>query len=236
MGELNVENVVTDLVSWCKGWYHYRRNYLSLRYRHNLPPDLATINAVGGMMRDEETQLLYDLARQAQGGCIVEIGSYHGRSTVALAIGTRAGQRVRVYAIDPFVPFTGPAGGKYGALDRVLFIRNLLLAGVGELVWPIHLTAEQASKGWSEPISLLWIDGDHTYPAARADFDNWAPYVLPGGIVAFHDSTREDLGPKRVVAEVLATGAYEKLGLVSSLTYLRKRGAEAPLPDPPAAA
>jgi predicted O-methyltransferase YrrM len=36
-------------------------------------------------------------------------------------------------------------------------------------------------------VDLLFIDGDHSYEGVRADFENYAPFVRPGGLIAFHD-------------------------------------------------
>jgi predicted O-methyltransferase YrrM len=36
-------------------------------------------------------------------------------------------------------------------------------------------------------VDLLFIDGDHSYAGVRADFENYAPLVKPGGLIAFHD-------------------------------------------------
>jgi predicted O-methyltransferase YrrM len=36
-------------------------------------------------------------------------------------------------------------------------------------------------------VDLLFIDGDHTYSGSKADYDNYAPLVRPGGFIAFHD-------------------------------------------------
>jgi predicted O-methyltransferase YrrM len=36
-------------------------------------------------------------------------------------------------------------------------------------------------------IDFLFIDGDHTYKGVKADYDNYAPLVGPGGMVVFHD-------------------------------------------------
>lgn len=41
------------------------------------------------------------------------------------------------------------------------------------------------------PFDLLYIDGDHEAAGVRADFFNYAPFVRPGGWVAFHDATSE---------------------------------------------
>jgi predicted O-methyltransferase YrrM len=37
------------------------------------------------------------------------------------------------------------------------------------------------------PLDLLFIDGDHSYDGVKADFDSYAPFVRPGGVIAFHD-------------------------------------------------
>ncbi len=57
---------------------------------------------IKGWLKDKEGQLLYDLAKNCTGkGVIVEIGSWKGKSTTWLAHGSKEGNKVRVYAIDP---------------------------------------------------------------------------------------------------------------------------------------
>lgn len=36
-------------------------------------------------------------------------------------------------------------------------------------------------------LDLLFVDGDHSYMGVRTDFEMYAPFVRPGGIIAFHD-------------------------------------------------
>jgi cephalosporin hydroxylase len=38
-----------------------------------------------------------------------------------------------------------------------------------------------------EQLDFLFIDGDHTYRGVRKDFEMYAGFVRPGGIIAFHD-------------------------------------------------
>src|SRR4051794_41857731 len=57
---------------------------------------------IPGWLTDEEGEALYDLARRCRGdGAIVEIGSWKGKSTVCLGLGSQAGASVPIYAIDP---------------------------------------------------------------------------------------------------------------------------------------
>ncbi len=39
----------------------------------------------------------------------------------------------------------------------------------------------------SAAVDFLFIDADHTYEGARADFLQYAPLVRPGGLIGFHD-------------------------------------------------
>ncbi len=36
-------------------------------------------------------------------------------------------------------------------------------------------------------LDFLFIDGDHTYDGVRRDFEDYAPFVRTGGVIAFHD-------------------------------------------------
>lgn len=41
-------------------------------------------------------------------------------------------------------------------------------------------------------IDLLYIDGDHMYPAVKRDWELYSPLVRPGGIIVLHDAVIED--------------------------------------------
>ncbi len=43
-------------------------------------------------------------------------------------------------------------------------------------------------KTFGRPIDLLHIDADHSYEGVKGDFENWSPWVRPGGCVLFHDT------------------------------------------------
>jgi cephalosporin hydroxylase len=53
------------------------------------------------------------------------------------------------------------------------------------------------------PYDLVFIDGDHTFDAVLADWDNYSTMVAPGGIVALHDILeRPGYGVDRVWADI----------------------------------
>jgi predicted O-methyltransferase YrrM len=145
---------------------------------------------VPGWLTDEEGEALYELARGCTGrGAIVEIGSWKGKSTICLGLGSRAGNGVRIFAIDPHTDY------RFGD-----FTANVARAGISELVTPIASLSHAAAADFDEPIELLFVDGSHEETLVREDFDEWVPKVVEGGWVAFHDTTWTD-GPRRVVGE-----------------------------------
>jgi predicted O-methyltransferase YrrM len=38
-----------------------------------------------------------------------------------------------------------------------------------------------------QQLDYLFIDGDHSYPGVKCDFEMYRPMVRKGGLVAFHD-------------------------------------------------
>lgn len=188
--------------------------------------DLLRPMAARGMVQLDECLLLMQLASQVREGVIVELGSYRGRSTIALALGSRRGARVPVYAIEPHVAFTGVLGAEFGPGDRRVFDRNLARAGVTDLVHLISLPSEVAARTWTDGIGLLWIDADHTYEAVTRDFSLWSRNLAPGGLIALDDSTVPGLGPHRVIQENLAAGRYEIADSAGKVTVVRRRGVD----------
>jgi hypothetical protein len=217
-----MNNLLSSLFLWLRAWVCYNLTYLGLRYYRHYSPVQARILAVDGLMTAPEVLLLYQQAREARGGAIVEIGSFHGRSTIALALGSQEGHGAPVYTIDPYVSFTGPLGGKFGPQDKIGLLNNLLFTATVPRVWLIQLPSGQVARGWQEPISLLWIDGDHSYEGVKDDFEAWTPFVIPGGIIAFHDSIDHRLGPYKLISEILAKKNFEHSMVFEKITLIKK--------------
>jgi predicted O-methyltransferase YrrM len=55
------------------------------------------------------------------------------------------------------------------------------------------------------PISLLFIDGDHSYKGCKRDIDAWFPHVKKGGVIFFHDCDESGPGVMWAVAEFVCT-------------------------------
>lgn len=106
---------------------------------------------------------------------IVEIGSYRGITTRAMA---RSTQR-EVWAVDPYL---GDGGHPR---DLVFFEQHT--AGLPN-VKMLRMSSDKAMTSWgAKPVSLVFIDAIHEYVHAWYDFAAWGSLVPTGGIVAFHD-------------------------------------------------
>ncbi len=177
---------------------------------------------VEGWVKPQEVDLLYDLACQAK-SCIVEIGCYRGKSTIALSSGSRdAAKNVPVYSIDPHAIFKGVLGGNFGPADRKAYYANLLRADLAEYAALINLPSQKVASIWEEPVDLLFIDGDHSYDAVKMDIELWGEHLLQESIVVFDDATNEKLGPFQVIAELIEKRMFESLDVVGKMHVLRK--------------
>ncbi len=186
---------------------------------------------VPGFLLEDEARLLGTIAACVRcDGAIVEIGSFKGKSTVMLATVAKHYGLGPVVAIDPHnfnsaelqEHRISPDSSSYEE-----FLRNLETAGVSDYVEPHRAFSGTISSGWNRPIRFLWIDGDHSYPGAKTDFDGFSPYVTPHGIVAFHDALHEFAGPLRVfVEDVLRSDRFGAAGFVRSIAWSQFRPAD----------
>lgn len=162
---------------------------------------LKRVAAIPGWLTSSEAGALYDLGRAARGP-IVEIGSWQGRSTAALALGSMAGEGHPVYAIEPFLPVPQKSGEPHAAATPASLRANLDAAGVNGLVTIVPTTSEKARECIPQ-CDVLFVDGDHSHAAAYRDLTGYLPKVLDGGRVMIHDVDGGEPGVEQAVDEVL---------------------------------
>jgi len=178
---------------------------------------LDLVESVEGWLARDEAALLLALAAAVPAGeAIVELGNYRGRSTVALALGARAGHGAVVTSVDPHHPFTGPRGGSFGPADQQHLYANLARCGVGPEVRLVGLDSKSVARAWNGlAVGLLFVDGDHRYEAVRADLDAWRPHLAPGALVALDDCDYADVA--RLIEERTAAGELCAVGRVGKV-------------------
>jgi len=176
-----------------------------------------------GMINFDEAVLLYNLAKQAQGECIIEVGSYRGRSTTMLSRGSMDGNKLPVYAIEPHESYTGVLGGKFGSADRGAFYQCMLDTSSYHMVRLVNLSSEIVAPNWNKKVGLLWIDGDHSYDGVKRDFECWFPHLAKNAVIAFDDSQNPDLGPRQLIEELVKSGRFVEIDHARNITVLAQK-------------
>lgn len=137
-------------------------------------------NIYGHLGRAEGCLLYYLASLVPEGGVIVEIGSYLGKSTAYLATG--ADESVTIYAIDTWDSRTMPIE-HCDTLPE--FLRN---TEEWRNIVPLRWVSWLAGAAWDGPRVDLWFhDGDHSYEGVKRDFQEWVRHLKPHAIVALHD-------------------------------------------------
>ena len=183
---------------------------------------------VPGFLLENEARFLGMMAACApRDGAIVEIGSFKGKSAVML------GKLAEHYGFGPIVAidphnFNNAELSEHrstpGATSYDEFLKNIESAGVSHYIEVHRAFSTEVAKAWNRPIRMLWIDGDHSYPGAKADFDGFMPCMIQGGFVALHDALHEFSGPIRVfVEDILQSNRFGASGFVNSIAWSQYR-------------
>ena len=167
----------------------------------------------------DEAALLYSLARDAESGPFAEIGRFKGGSTIVFAAALPDG--VELWSYDLHVALRPDMPG--AELDAEL---HDALARYG-LDGKVHLVVADSRTvdPPAEPLELLFIDGDHSYEGARADFERWSAFVRPGGHLLFHDAVDTGgygnvyPGVARLVGEVERGGGWARRPGAGSIAH-----------------
>jgi len=179
---------------------------------------------------------LAELARRLPtGAVIVEIGSFLGSSAVLLAGARKVAGSGVVHCVDPFdasgdahsVPVYRELVSALPSPMRQEFECNVEQAGVEEFVIAHQGTAEAVGGSWSEPVDLLFLDGDHSPEGARSNYETWIPFLKPGGILALHNSSDRVYSPghdghRRVVVESVHEPAFRNVRCVGTTTFAER--------------
>jgi Methyltransferase domain len=130
---------------------------------------------------------------------LVEIGVAEGASAITLRQ-AMAPDGI-LWLIDPFHLSRVQ---RLNAMRRVAH-RAVNIVNNGRVVW-VNKFSFEAVKGWVGQIDFLFLDGDHSETGVQRDWEDWHPYVISGGIVAFHDAAifrggwpQPNWGPVRLV-------------------------------------
>lgn len=127
----------------------------------------------------------------------------------------------------------------YSAYMQDAFIRATQFLHSDRLPHSIHCTSDVFFRHWKKnesvtdvfgrtvttggKISFAYIDGDHSYEAARTDFENCAAQLLPGGFILLDDSASSDAFGSAKLANELRTHPDFEVVFTNPNYLLRKR-------------
>ena len=193
---------------------------------------------VKGFLNDKEAQKLQELFLNVHHlGSVLEIGTYCGKSTLNFAFIAKKIDGL-VYTVDHHIGSEEhQLGEEYH--DEVLydkrlkkfntlpeFLKNLRSSDLGKYIIPILSKSSEASKTFTELISLLFIDGGHSLEAALSDYNSWKDKICSGGLLVIHDvfPNPDDGGrpPFEIYSKARKSKQFEDLGIYETLGILKK--------------
>jgi predicted O-methyltransferase YrrM len=196
------------------------------------------LGAVRGFLDHQEGMMLYHIALAAskRGPCL-EIGSYCGKSTIYIATACRLNNAI-LFSIDHHRGSEEQQPGE-GYFDPRLFDpmtfqvdtfrefrKNIELAGLEDTVVPVVCKSEVAAKSWATALSLVFIDGGHSYEAVKTDYTIWNRHIMPDGFLLIHDIFTDPAeggqAPYEIYRLALESGLFHEHPRLKSLGILQR--------------
>jgi predicted O-methyltransferase YrrM len=157
------------------------------------------LNTEGWMAR-EELEYLASAANNCS--TILEIGSWKGRSTIALAKNTSG----LVYCVDTWIGSEEQGVGNIDS-DALFesFLHNIKNAEVDNRVIPVRMPSKYARQSFLGDLKfdLIFIDAAHDYDSVKDDILAWQPLLRDGGILCGHDYHEAWDGVRKAVDELI---------------------------------
>jgi predicted O-methyltransferase YrrM len=201
-------------------------------------PDQSLIDQIKGFLDEEEGVRLYETALEAsQSGPCLEIGSYCGKSAIYLGSACRENNGI-LFSIDhhrgseeqqPGEEYFDPdLFDKDSSLINTFnyFLKTIQISGLFKTVVPIVSHSDIVARLWTTPLSLVFIDGGHSYETVQTDYECWAKHLTPGGYLLIHDifddPKKGGQAPYQVYGEAAASGLFQELPMTRTLGVLKR--------------
>ncbi len=201
-------------------------------------PDKDLIDEIKGFLDKEEGMRLYETALEAsQSGPCLEIGSYCGKSAIYLGSACRENNGI-LFSIDhhrgseeqqPGEEYFDPdLFDKDSGLINTFnyFQKAIQTSGLFETVVPIVSHSDIVARLWSTPLSLVFIDGGHSYEAVYTDYKRWSKHLTPGGYLLIHDifddPKKGGQAPYQVYGLAKESGLFQELPMTKTLGVLKR--------------
>ncbi len=200
--------------------------------------DFDVWEKIRGFMDRSEAERLYEVALEAAAmGPLLEIGSYCGKSGYIIGCACKQHGSV-LFSIDHHRGSEEQQPGELyfdpdlfdSDLLRVntlpFFLETIEKTGLGDVIIPVVADSALAGKMWETPLSMVFIDGGHSFKAAMNDYSIWSRHLMAGGFLVFHDiffdPEKGGQAPRRVYETAVDSGCYHVLEMTKTLGVLKK--------------
>jgi predicted O-methyltransferase YrrM len=154
--------------------------------KYTLEQTIEIASSIPGWMTREEMSWLY---RQVnilpQQSIIVEIGSFKGRSSLAMGLAMSLGSIM--YSVDTFIG--DPYDIEHACCNLyVEWIENIFKNAYRVPIVPLAVPSALAVTFFQDQsVDFCFIDGSHNYEDVTRDIDLWLPKVKTGKCISGHD-------------------------------------------------
>jgi len=193
---------------------------------------------VKGFLSDKEAKKLQELFLKVHHlGSVLEIGTYCGKSALNFSEVAKDVNGL-IYTIDHHTGSEEHQRGeeyhdselfderlkKFNTLPE--FLNNLKSKKMAKFIIPIIDKSQNASNFFSEKISLLFIDGGHSFETALSDYNVWKDKICADGLLVIHDvfPNPKDGGrpPYEIYTLARESKEFNDLGIYETLGILKK--------------
>ena len=193
---------------------------------------------VKGFLSDKEAKKLQELFLKVHHlGSVLEIGTYCGKSALNFSEVAKDVNGL-IYTIDHHMGSEEHQRGeeyhdselfderlkKFNTLPE--FLNNLKSKKMAKFIIPIIDKSQNASNFFSEKISLLFIDGGHSFETALSDYNAWKDKICSEGLLVIHDvfPNPKDGGrpPYEIYTLARESNEFDDLGIYETLGILKK--------------
>ncbi|NET67212.1 MAG: class I SAM-dependent methyltransferase [Moorea sp. SIO1G6] len=147
------------------------------------------VETIDGFLVPGQEEFLFNKVKSLpEDALIVEVGSYQGRSTAAMAFAC-VGSNRKIYCIDPWI---GQCPDLPEKSVFEVWKENLENYQLTPYIKSFQGYSSEIMKRWGEltgekTIDFVFIDGSHEYLDVLTDFGLLLPLMKVGGWMAFHD-------------------------------------------------
>lgn len=153
--------------------------------------------SIPGFTSERELDIIYEWAKMVpENGVILEIGSFFGRSAIALAEGAPS---AKVYCIDLFDTFVNTEftsdhpGGDFWQIGKTYNkVTEFAEFTKGYNIIPLKLPANRKVYPYeNEDIDLLFLDGSHKNPSDMLYLTYFKEFLKKDALICGHDYADE---------------------------------------------